>query len=387
MVKTFSVKNIRNINDMSIELSNTGITTIVGNSGSGKTTFAKLFTIFFNSVKNDNNIAKDILRYIIIRNIRRIIWDYSESINNNFEKDIELWVKSEDFFQKYFNNIELFKSDLRLFLQEHDIEIPTDDEYELLFIHFVRDVTTEFKEVKGKYLQNYIQKNCNETFFGELNNSKATGNISLSISAKKVNCEITNGTINNFTKHKIRTKERVVYFGDFNIFNSTNLFTENTNNYIWLSTKDLLASSFSNEIGEIIWEEKTNNIIEKINKVFPSNFSEIHNEDNAIYCNYIGENNFRKRIRVENLSEQERAFLFLKTAIQKGIINNNSILVLDDMDKYCDQNIKKSLAEILALIQKELSNNIIVTTKDNQFSELIKNECKKSKILCETKFL
>lgn len=387
MVKTFSIKNIRNINDLSIELSNTGITTIVGNSGFGKTTFAKLFTIFFNSVKNDNNIAKDILRYIIIRNIRRIIWDYSESINNNFEKDIELWVKSEDFFQKYFNNIELFKSDLRLFLQEHDIEIPTDDEYELLFIHFVRDVTTEFKEVKGKYLQNCIQKNCNETFFGELNNSKATGNISLSISAKKVNCEITNGTINNFTKHKIRTKERVVYFGDFNIFTSTNLFNENTNNYIWLSTKDLLASSFSDEIGEILWEEKTNNIIEKINKVFPSNFSEIHNEDNAIYCNYIGENNFRKRIRVENLSEQERVFLFLKTAIQKGIINNNSILVLDDMDKYCDQDIKKSLAEILVLIQKELSNNIIVTTKDNQFSELIKSECKKSKILCETKFL
>lgn len=387
MVKTFSVKNIRNINDMSIELSNTGITTIVGNSGSGKTTFTKLFTIFFNSTLNDDNIAKDILCYIIVKNIRRIIWDYSEIVNNNFEKDIELWVKSEDFFQKYFNNIELFKSDLRFFLQEHDIEISADDEYELLFIHFVRDVTTEFKKVKGKYLQNYIQKKCNETFLGEVNNFKATGNISLSISAKKVNCEITNGTINNFTKHKIRTKEKVVYFGDFNIFNSTNLFTENTNNYIWLSTKDLLASSLSDEIGEILWEEKTNNIIEKINKVFPSNFSEIHNEDNAIYCNYIGENNFRKRIRVENLSEQERVFLFLKTAIQKSIINNNSILVLDDMDKYCDQNIKKFLAEILALIQKELSNNIVITTKDNQFSKLIKNECKKSKILCETKLL
>lgn len=387
MVKTFSVKNIRNINDMSIELSNTGITTIVGNSGSGKTTFTKLFTIFFNSIVNDDNIAKDILCYIIIKNIRRIIWDYSESVNNNFEKGIELWINSEDFFQKYFTNIELFKSDLRFFLQEHDIEISADDEYELLFIHFVRDVTTEFKNVKDKYLQNYIQKKCNETFFGETNNSKATGNISLSISAKKVNCEITNGTINNFTKHKIRTKERVVYFGNFNIFSSTNLFTENTNNYIWLSTKDLLASSFSDEIGEILWEEKTNNIIEKINKVFPSNFSEIHNEDNAIYCNYIGENNFRKRIRVENLSEQERVFLFLKTAIQKGIINNNSILVLDDMDKYCDQNIKKFLAEILALIQKELSNNIVITTKDNQFSELIKSEYKKSKILCETKLL
>lgn len=129
MVKTFSVKNIRNINDMSIELSNTGITTIVGNSGSGKTTFTKLFTIFFNSTLNDDNIAKDILCYIIVKNIRRIIWDYSEIVNNNFEKDIELWVKSEDFFQKYFNNIELFKSDLRFFLQEHDIEISADDEY------------------------------------------------------------------------------------------------------------------------------------------------------------------------------------------------------------------------------------------------------------------
>ncbi len=386
-MKMFSVKNIRNINNMSIELSNTGITTIVGNSGSGKTTFAKLFTIFFNSVKNDDNLAKDILRYIIIRNIRRIVWDYSERVNNNFEKDIELWINSEDFFQKYYNNMEIFKNDFKLFLQECDIEISTDDEYELLFIHFVKNISTEFKEVKNKYLQNYIQKSCNETFFGELNNSNIIGNVSLSISAKKVNCEITNDTINNFTKHKIRTNERVVYFGNFNIFTSANLFTENTNNYIWLSVKDLLTSSFSNEIGEVLWEEKTNNIIKKINKVFPSNLSEIHNEDNALYCNYIDKNNFRKRIRVENLSEQEKVFLFLKVAIQKGIINNNSILVLDGMDKYCDKDIKKSLAEILALIQKELSNNIVITTKDKQFSELVKSECKKSKILCETKLL
>lgn len=386
-MKMFSVKNIRNINNMSIELSNTGITTIVGNSGSGKTTFAKLFTIFFNSVKNDDNLAKDILRYIIIRNIRRIVWDYSEKVNNNFEKGIELWINSEDFFQKYYNNMEIFKNDLKLFLQECDIEISTDNEYELLFINFMKNISTEFKEVKNKYLQNYIQKNCNETFFGELNNSNIIGNVSLSISAKKVNCEITNDTINNFTKHKIRTNERVVYFGDFNIFTSANLFTENTNNYIWLSAKDLLTSSFSDEIGEILWKEKTNNIIKKINKVFPSNLSEIHNEDNALYCNYIDKNNFRKRIRVENLSEQEKVFLFLKVAIQKGIINNNSILVLDDMDKYCDQDIKKSLAEILALLQKELSNNIVITTKDKQFSELVKSECKKSKILCETKLL
>lgn len=386
-MKMFSVKNIRNINNMSIELSNTGITTIVGNSGSGKTTFAKLFAIFFNSVKNDDNLAKDILRYIIIRNICRIIWDYSERVNNNFEKDIELWIDSEDFFQKYYNNMEIFKNDLKLFLQEYDIEISTDDEYELLFIHFVKNISTEFKEVKNKYLQNYIQKNCNETFFGELNNSNIIGNVSLSISAKKVNCEITNDTINNFTKHKIRTNERVVYFGNFNIFTSANLFTENTNNYIWLSAKDLLTSSFSDEIGEILWKEKTNNIIKKINKVFPSNLSEIHNEDNALYCNYIDKNNFRKRIRVENLNEQEKVFLFLKAAIQKGIINNNSILVLDGMDKYCDQDIKKSLAGILALIQKELSNNIVITTKDKQFSELVKSECKKSKILCETKLL
>lgn len=386
-MKMFSVKNIRNINNMSIELSNTGITTIVGNSGSGKTTFAKLFAIFFNSVKNDDNLAKDILRYIIIRNIRRIVWDYSEKVNNNFEKDIELWINSEDFFQKYYNNMEIFKNDLKLFLQECDIEISTDNEYELLFINFMKNISTEFKEVKNKYLQNYIQKNCNETFFGELNNSNIIGNVSLSISAKKVNCEITNDTINNFTKHKIRTNERVVYFGDFNIFTSANLFTENTNNYIWLSAKDLLTSSFSDEIGEILWKEKTNNIIKKINKVFPSNLSEIHNEDNALYCNYIDKNNFRKRIRVENLSGKEKVFLFLKVAIQKGIINNNSILVLDDMDKYCDQDIKKSLAEILALIQEELSNNIVITTKDKQFSELVKSECKKSKILCETKLL
>lgn len=385
-MKIFSVKNIRNINDMSIKLSNTGITTIVGNSGSGKTTFAKLFTIFFNSIVNDDNLAKDILRYIIIRNIRRIVWDYSGKVDNS-EKNIKLWINSEDFFQKYYNNMEIFKSDLRLFLQEYNIEFSTDDEYELLFIDFVRNVSTEFKEVKNKYLQNYIQKKCNETFFGELNNSNITGNVSLSISAKKVNCEIVNNSISNFTKHKVRTNERVVYFGDFNIFNSVNLFTEKNNNYIWFSIKDLVISSFSDEIGEILWEEKTNNIIKKINKVFPSNFSEIHNEDNALYCNYINKNNFKKRIRIENLSEQEKVFLFLKTAIQKGIINNNSILVFDGMDKYCDQDIKKSLAEIIALIQKELSNNIVVTTKDNQFNELVKSECKKSKILCETKLL
>lgn len=380
-MKTFSVKNIRNINDMSIKLSNTGIITIVGNSGSGKTTFAKLFAIFFNSIVNDDSLAKDIIRYITIRNIRRTIWDYSEKVNNNFEKDVELWINSKDFFQKYYNNMDLFKNDLRLFLQEYNIEFLTDNEYEQLFVRFVKNVTTEFKNIKDKYLQNYIQRNCDETFFGELNNSKEIGDISLSISAKKVNCEIANGTINNFTKCEIRTKERVVYFGDFNIFNSTNLFTKDTNNYIWLSIKDLLTSLFSDEIEEILWKEKTKIIIEKISKVFPSNFSEIHREDNALYCNYIGKNNFKKRIRVENLSEQEKVFLFLKTAIQKGIINNNSILVFDDMDKYCDQDIKKSLAEILALLQKELSNNIVVTTKDKQFSELVKSECKKSKIL------
>ena len=101
--------------------------------------------------------------------------------------------------------------------------------------------------------------------------------------------------------------------------------------------------------------------LDKINKAISQSFDDdVIIADDKIYAS-------NSKINIENLAMGSKVFAILKLLLTKGIINEKTILILDEPEVHLHPEWQSILAEILALMIKELGITVVLTTHSPQF--------------------
>ena len=383
------VKNIGKVKEANIKID--GITVIAGENDTGKSTISKsLFTIFnsfynidkkiieqYNSsienivIKNfsenldfinDSSLKKLfpdnlIINSIALKNKNRIYDSFSESIPSLLAYGITNNLKI------YKSNSLKLKNDILIYLKYHNSEINNIDEV-IKKIEEIFNVSNEETE------KSILTENLNNEFNKQINNifSDKNGIIEIKIKDKKISFEIFEDKVENIEKtSKININMEALYLDDPFIIDN-NFYSSNPSNH-----KEFLRSKLfskiedkTNNIEKIIITKKLENIYKKLNGVCSGNIIESNKNTNNFSYRF---NN--KKLDIKNLSTGLKTFVILKTLLEKGILEENGVIILDEPEIHLHPAWQVIFAELIVLIQKEFNMHILLNTHSPYFLNAI----------------
>ena len=95
---------------------------------------------------------------------------------------------------------------------------------------------------------------------------------------------------------------------------------------------------------------------------------------------------FNKPININNLSTGLKAFVILKILLERGILKEKDVLILDEPEIHLHPKWQMQYAQIIVLLQKFFDLSIIVTTHSADFLAAIEYYAKKHKNIDKCKF-
>ena len=95
---------------------------------------------------------------------------------------------------------------------------------------------------------------------------------------------------------------------------------------------------------------------------------------------------FEKPIHFENLSAGLKSFVLLKLLLEKGILKEKDVLILDEPEIHLHPEWQLVYAEIIVLLQKKFDLSIVVTTHSRDFLEAIELYAKKYGLFPKCRF-
>ena len=392
------IKNIGKVKEANIKID--GITVIAGENDTGKSTISKsLFTVFnsfynidkkiigqYNSsieniiIKNfsenldfinDSSLKKLfpdnlIINSIALKNKNRIYDSFSESIPSLLAYGITNNLKI------YKSNSLKLKNDILIYLKYHNSEINNIDEV-IKKIEEIFNVSNEETE------KSILTENLNNEFNKQINNifSDKNGIIEIKIKDKKISFEIFEDKVENIEKtSKININMEALYLDDPFIIDN-NFYGSNPSNH-----KEFLRSKLfskiedkTNNIEKIIITKKLENIYKKLNGVCSGNIIESNKNTNNFSYRF---NN--KKLDIKNLSTGLKTFVILKTLLEKGILEENGVIILDEPEIHLHPAWQVIFAELIVLIQKEFNMHILLNTHSPYFLNAIEIYAEKHNI-------
>lgn len=122
----------------------------------------------------------------------------------------------------------------------------------------------------------------------------------------------------------------------------------------------LMKKSATSLIERSINEAKYNQIIEKINEVIPG---VITKKENGFYY----EESNKTPLKVQNLATGAKMFSIIRNLIEKGEVNFDTVLILDEPEAHLHPEWQNIFAEIIVLLIKELNTTVLLTTHSPTF--------------------
>lgn len=92
------------------------------------------------------------------------------------------------------------------------------------------------------------------------------------------------------------------------------------------------------------------------------------------------------KLKVSNLAAGSKVFSIIKVLLEKGEINENTMLILDEPEAHLHPSWQNKFAEIMVLLVKELHVNILLTTHSSNFMLAIDAYMRKHGITEKTNF-
>ena len=374
------IKNIGKVKEANIKIA--GITVIAGENDTGKSTISKsLFTVFNSFYNIDKKISeqqKDIIKFTIAKNFSDNL-EFIKSIvfKNNFEDTFNI----NQLVNEIIENSEIYKyNEVNLknkvveYSQKYNLNFTKDED--------INEITEKIKEIlnipNAETEKSILNKNLNVEFNKQINNifSDEEGIIEIKIKDKKIKIEIFENEIKNIEKTcEISINTEALYLDDPFIIDSN--FYNNLSNH-----KEFLRYKLFSEI-----EDKTNNI-EKI--IITKKLENIYKKLNSICSGYMIESNkntndfsYRfnnKELDIKNLSAGLKTFVILKTLLEKGILEENGVIILDEPEIHLHPAWQIIFAELIVLIQKEFNMHILLNTHSPYFLNAIEIYAEKHNI-------
>ena len=374
------IKNIGKVKEANIKIA--GITVIAGENDTGKSTISKsLFTVFNSFYNIDKKISeqqKDIIKFTIAKNFSDNL-EFIKSIvfKNNFEDTFNI----NQLVNEIIENSEIYKyNEVNLknkvveYSQKYNLNFTKDED--------VNEITEKIKEIlnipNAETEKSILNKNLNVEFNKQINNifSDEEGIIEIKIKDKKIKIEIFENEIKNIEKTcEISINTEALYLDDPFIIDSN--FYNNLSNHKEFLRYRLFSEieDKTNNIGKIIITKKLENIYKKLNSICSGYMIESNKNTNDFSYRF---NN--KELDIKNLSAGLKTFVILKTLLEKGILEENGVIILDEPEIHLHPAWQIIFAELIVLIQKEFNMHILLNTHSPYFLNAIEIYAEKHNI-------
>ena len=373
------VKNIGKVKEANIKIN--GITVIAGENDTGKSTISKALFTVFNSFYNINDKVKQQRK----RSIENIInkhtvneIDFDENFFNTFFKNsnsINLIANTIiENFATYIKDNNKLKNEILNYFKNFDLKLKNST---------IEDISQKIGvilNISNKEIESSIlTDNLNNEFNGQINNIfiNEKGIIEIKLKNKQLKFIISNDKVEDSekTSETIITSE-AVYLDDPFIIDKNFDNEKISNHKIFLVNKLFYDDeSTNNNVEKIAISKKLENIYNRLNIVCPGNMVESNKNTNDFSYRF---NN--KELDIKNLSAGLKTFVILKTLLEKGILEENGVIILDEPEIHLHPAWQVIFAELIVLIQKEFNMHILLNTHSPYFLNAIEIYAEKHNI-------
>lgn len=382
------IENFAKIKHADIQID--GITVIAGNNNTGKSTIGKTLYSAFTSLYNLNTkIEKqrvEEISKVCFRPMNNFKLDHNNDTSlrqlrmrmRSFEKIVEKITKylmdaSEEEISKevYMSLFEAACDDYNISLDEKDLYEFADETYEKVMARIKKDNLTVAKElVERLFLQVFSsQIQC-------VSSKNELAKVSLLIKENRIELE--------FQDNKCSCLDI-----DYNILHEAFFIDDpfilddiSNDDYYMTASKGIRGQlknrilNANDDIMDGIFEsvdakEKLKDIFNVLNKV---------TEGDIIFQNGqwdLKTRQFNEPFNLENLSAGVKSFVLIRLLLEKAILKEKDVLILDEPEIHLHPEWQLLYAEIVVLLQKEFDLSIVVTTHSMNFLEAIDYYSKK----------
>ena len=377
------IKNIGKVKEANIKID--GITVIAGENDTGKSTISKVLFTVFNTFYNINEKIKMQKESSIKKIIDSSIYNKIDFSNETF---FESFFENSNFTRMITNeiikNFEIYKinnnklrNKILDYLEEFNLRLEKNSNINDIVekIKLVLNISNKEaeKSILNENLNNEFNKQINNIFFDK------KGIIEIKLKNKQLKFRIFNDKIENIEKStEIMITHKAIYLDDPFIIDETSYKVRPSNHKEFLTKKLLLEiedKDKNNNIEEIIVTKKLENIYKKLNSICSGSIVESSKNSNT-YSYKLN----NKELEVKNLSAGLKTFVILKTLLEKGILEENGVVILDEPEIHLHPAWQVIFAELIVLIQKEFNMHILLNTHSPYFLNAIEIYAEKHNI-------
>ena len=387
------IENLGMVDRANIEVN--GITIIAGDNNTGKSTIGKALFAIFNALCNSEEKIKDLRRQELRKNIQRICMDYFDKEDLPIRLfEITKYLPKDLSNQLIYNkNIDI-EDEIKSIINHYQIEISEKSlkDLQVKMKNAVdRIMNVSETDLQKEFLQRYFLEVFNEQI-NSLFNVNSTMDIVLTIKNRDIKIKFCNDRcIELEVPYKIL--HEAFYIDDPFIIDSLNINSLSMPFYIGKN-----ISVGQEHLINSIKKYKYNRLKNK--NIFASLFAEKSLEEIFAILNDVVEGNilfqdnnislqskkFNKPININNLSTGLKAFVILKILLERNILKEKDVLILDEPEIHLHPKWQMQYAQIIVLLQKFFDLSIIVTTHSADFLAAIEYYAKKHKNIDKCKF-
>lgn len=361
------VKNIGKVREANIKIN--GITVIAGENDTGKSTISKsLFTVFNSFYNIDKKITeqqKDIIKFTIAKNFAydlELVKNIVLGDTFNFNQLVNEIIKNSEIYK--YDDIDL-KNKIVEHFKKYNLNLIEDNG--------IHEIIEKIKEVlsipRNEAEKSILNENLNNEFNKQINNifSGEEGIIEIKIKDKRIKLKVFENKIENIENTpRINIIAEALYLDDPFIIDSN--FYNNLSNHKEFLRYRLFSEieDKTNNIGKIIITKKLENIYKKLNSICSGYMIESNKNTNDFSYRF---NN--KELDIKNLSAGLKTFVILKTLLEKGILEENGVIILDEPEIHLHPAWQIIFAELIVLIQKEFNMHILLNSHSPYFLNAI----------------
>ncbi len=359
------VKNIGRLHgDNEIDIN--GITVLCGENGTGKSTIGKVLYCTFKSFHNfEEKILEDrvdsILRSIRVMRIWRVHGvDNIETIENIIRDMIGLYKcnHNDEIICKFINDLkDNGYADIDDSLKKRIFDVVKAEDIEILRAIIARNINAEF----GNQI-------------GHINYSSEKSEIELCIKNEKIHYTSEAGRKIDILK-KMNLVKEVVYIDDPYILDDMwNRFFRSGIGHRYDLIDKIINVKPQNDsaVDDVIANNRLEKVYEKLDELGIGSL-EADSESGMVYA----EKGLEKSVSVVNISTGIKSFVIIKSLLQKGLLEENGIVILDEPETHLNPESMVVYAEIVVLLHDLLGINFVISSHSADFISFIEYFTKK----------
>lgn len=393
-----SIKNVGILSKVDLEIN--GITVIAGENDTGKSTISKsLYAIFNGCYRLEERIINTKLKTIVDEVFEYLERSYTPRYIPDYLR--EKYIEKERIVEVLQSKLNLEKENIKKLVNEIVKNINEEKNFfysEMLRRNDVDEIENDILlEDLTKKINKIIQMNdeiinklLEEEFIDEFNsqvnnvNSNESSQINMIIKNMNIGVEIIEGkaTLKN-TEDAKKIYSKIEYIDSISILDTLNRKSHHSNQLV----KDLQSEKKPNLVNALEVEEKIKGIFNKVTKrgigelVFSKTLL-----NTKVFYKSNDTNIESKPLDIRNVSAGLKSFLIIKTLFEKGILEGNGVIILDEPEVHLHPEWQVLFAELIVLIQKEFNMHILLTTHSPYFLYAVELFTKKYEINGKCKF-